>query len=440
MTAVGSASVAGSGSVAGLLADVALPVPGLYRRHPTRNLGTVAAAIRGAFQGTGPVRLGSARSLVVIAVDGLGYGPAASALEPDSIQPLTSEFPTTTVACLLTSVTGQPADRHGFIGVQYLHPDGLRTVNCHDGTVTAPYETVPDEAVADRTVPHKTVADQTVADKTMADQTMADQTMADQTMADQTGADQTAPARPTRTPRLPTVFDELAVHGVTSRLLPNELADLHEDALSRLAHGARTGGSRLPPGASPQELVGALGGQVEACVEPESVTWAYLDLDSHVHRHGYDGQTRAALADLDSLAGRLREAGTAVLVFSDHGLAASRPAPETLDAWHEAESRRWCRLPGGGAGRTRWLYPHPQHEDRLAGLLAAWFPHAVVTSPGQLADWDLITAPSIGQRRLGEIVLLALGQDFPVPDAAASFEHGSMTADEVVVPLAAWSP
>jgi hypothetical protein len=380
----------GSATAAGLLADVAVPVPDLYRRHPTRNLGAVAAAISGAYQGTGPVRLGRARSLVVIAVDGLGYDPAASVFEPDSIQSLTSEFPTTTVACLLTSVTGQPADRHGFIGVQYLHPDGLRTVNCHDGTVAVP--------------------------------------------------GQAAPARPTRTPRLPTVFDELAAQGVTSTLLPNELAALHGDVISRLAHGARTDSSRLPTGAGPQELVSALGRQIAPCVEPDSVTWAYLDLDSHVHRHGYDGQARAAVAGLNHLAGQLRDAGTAVVVFSDHGLAASRPAPPTLRAWREAASRRWCRLPGGGAGRTRWLYPVPRHEDRLTGRLADWFPHAVVTSPGQLADWGLVTARSIGQRRLGEIVLLARGPDFPVPDACARFEHGSMTADEVTVPLAAWSP
>ncbi|MGH3265082.1 MAG: alkaline phosphatase family protein, partial [Trebonia sp.] len=311
----------GTTPAANLLADLILPVPGLYRRHPTRNLGAVAAAIKGAYQGTGPAGLGRGRSLVVIAVDGLGYGHAAHVLNPDSIQALTSEFPTTTVACLLTSVTGQPADRHGFIGVQYLHPDGRRTVNCHDGMVSSPADPMP--------------------------------------------------ARPTRTPRLPTVFDELSAHGVTSTVLLNELGDLHEDVTGRLAQGARTSRLRLPSGASPHDMVRALGHQIAACIEPGSVTWAYLDLDRHVHRHGYCEQTNAAVAALNCLADQFRDAGTAVLVFSDHGLAASRPTPSTMTAWHEAASPHWCRLPGGGAGRARWLYPHPRKTSQELKCQAA---------------------------------------------------------------------
>jgi hypothetical protein len=30
--------------------------------------------------------------------------------------------------------------------------------------------------------------------------------------------------------------------------------------------------------------------------------------------------------------------------------------------------------------------------------------------------------------------------DFPAPDPATGFEHGSMTADEVLVPMAIWYP
>jgi hypothetical protein len=51
-----------------------------------------------------------------------------------------------------------------------------------------------------------------------------------------------------------------------------------------------------------------------------------------------------------------------------------------------------------------------------------------------------VAAGSIGQRRIGEIVLIATGPDFPTPEPAVPYEHGSMTADEVLVPLAVWSP
>src|SRR5579859_1161686 len=104
-----------------LLGSVASPFAGLYRRHPERNLAAIGQVIAGSLRGEGPVALGRRPGLVVIAVDGLGYGYARASLTSAELSPLTSEFPTTTVACLMTSVTGQPADRHGFVGVQYLH-------------------------------------------------------------------------------------------------------------------------------------------------------------------------------------------------------------------------------------------------------------------------------------------------------------------------------
>jgi hypothetical protein len=375
-------------SAADLLGQSELPAPGLYRRHPERNLGAIAAAIEGAYRGEGPVKLGTSRSLVVIAVDGLGYTHAATALKPDSLMPLTSEFPTTTIACLLTSVTGQPPDTHGFVGVQYLHSDGMRTVNCHSGKLTEPAGSV-------------------------------------------------ATARPTQTPDLPTVFDTLADLDVPSLAVPNELADLHDDVRGRLLHGASVAAPRLPPIADPMRRTVAFGDQITAA--PGNMTWAYLDLDTHIHRHGFDGPLHAAATELDQLARRLRDAGTAVLIFADHGLTRNQPSPATLAAWQAATTERHCRLPAGGAGRTRWIYPHPGHEDRLASQLAEQIPDAVVTGPDQLAAWGLAQPGSIGQRRLGEIVLIARGPDFPAPDATTPYEHGSMTADEVLIPMAIWS-
>lgn len=376
---------------ADLLRQAQLPQPGLYRRHPERNLAAVTAAIADSYRGSGPVALGPDRSLVVIAVDGLGYTCAAGTLNPDVLLPLTSEFPTTTVACLLTSVTGRTAGTHGFIGVQYLHADGLRTVNCHDGRTTDP-----------------------------------------------SGP---GPSRPTRTPELPTVFDELAAAGVPTVILPNELATLDADVLGRLTHGARmVPGPPLPAAADPPSLVEAFGEQVAANIARNTVTWAYLDLDRHIHRYGFDPLVQAGATGLDRLARRLRDRGAAVLLFSDHGLTPNRASAETLGAWQAATSERWCRLPAGGAGRTRWVYPYPKYEDRLSERLAQDIADAIVTGPGQLADWGMLEDGCVGQRRLGEIVLLARGVDFPVPDATSAYEHGSMTADEVLAPMAVWSP
>jgi len=375
---------------AGLLGQMTTPLDGLYRRHPERNLAVISQAITGSYQGTGPIRLGPRRGLVVIAVDGLGYHPARATLTSADLSPLSSEFPTTTVACLMTSVTGEPAGTHGFIGVQYLHANGRTLVNCHDGST----------------------AGQTTA----------------------------ALARPTTAPVLRTIFDRLASAGTPVLALPNELGFLHAGARGRLLHGARVSGPALPAG-DPADLVSAFATQILAATaaEPDAMIWTYLDLDRHVHAHGFDQRAAAAMTALDELARRLRDGGTSVLVFSDHGLARSVPSPATEAAWQTASSERWCRLPPGGAGRIRWLYPHPGREDRLSSLLGRQLQDAIVVTSGQLAELGYVAAGSVGQRRLGEVVLIATGADFPVPDVTVAYEHGSMTAEEVLVPMAIWS-
>lgn len=373
-----------------LLGQVTAPIDGLYRRHPERNLAAIGDAIVSSLRDGGPVALGPRRGLVVVAVDGLGYSHALETLTSAELSPLTSEFPTTTIACLMTSVTGEPAHRHGFIGVQYLHADGRRLVNCHDGSTT--------------------------------------------------GRAESAAARPTRTPLLSTIFDTLAAAGVPVLALPNELAGLHADVRDRLLHGATIAGPALPAITDPVDLMRALADQITAAITaaPDAMVWAYVDLDRHIHRRGFDQRAAAAMTVLDELARRLRDGGTSVLVFSDHGLAPSSPSPDTQAAWQAAASERWCRLPPGGAGRVRWLYPHPRHADWLTGLLARQLADAAVVTSDQLAGCGFVAPGSVGQRRLGEIILIATGADFPVPDAATAYEHGSMTAAEVLVPMAVW--
>jgi hypothetical protein len=372
-----------------LLSQARTPVPGLYRTHVDRNLSVVARTIADSYRGTGPLRLGPDRRLLVIAVDGLGYEHAEAAYASADLRPLTSEFPTTTVACLMASLTGKPACEHGFIGVQYLHADGQRVVNCHSGQVAGSSKTL---------------------------------------------------IRPTATPDLLTVFDRLGALGVPSVVLPNELAGLHADVRNRMLHGAharhRTGSKE----ADPVGLVTAFAAELSALkLDAGTLTWAYLDFDSHIHRYGFDRRVLAGAAALGELAGRLRDEGTSVLIFSDHGLTPSAPGQATMKAWNAVACERWCRLPAGGAGRVRWLYPHPGQAGRLAARLAGQLSDAFVTSPEELAELGVLAAGSVGQRRIGEVVLLATGPDFPVPDPSTAFEHGSMTAAEVVVPMAIWS-
>lgn len=415
--------VIAGGGVEALLARNAVGTTGLYRTDPVHNLTAAHAAMVGAFEGRGPVELGRSRRLAVIAVDGLGFAPAVATLTPDLIGPLTSEFPTTTMACLLTSLTGRPAGEHGYVGVQYLDDDGRRSVNCHTGNRDEP-----------------------------------------------TSA---AAARPTVTPAFPTAFATLMDAGVATMALPNELGQLHDGIRGRLFQGCeslwppllslppqspqsprpslpRPLGLPLPPlspGGEPCERVAAFAAQLTAAVgrsmttvDGPALVWGYLDLDTYIHRHGVDRSIEDACRAVDRLARDLARAGTAVILFSDHGLTANQAAVETEANWRDASSPRWCRLPAGGAGRIRWLYPHADRSEALLNRLAGQRGDMLVLTQESLAANGFLAPDSIGARRLGEIVLIATGPDFPAPATDVAYEHGSMTADEIVVPLAVWQP
>jgi hypothetical protein len=82
------------------------------------------------------------------------------------------------------------------------------------------------------------------------------------------------------------------------------------------------------------------------------------------------------------------------------------------------------------------VYPHPQHEARIAGALSdALGDDALVVARDELSGTGLTGRLPEGA---GEVVVVATGSRFPVPDAMYRFEHGSATAAEMVVPLAVW--
>jgi hypothetical protein len=128
-----------------------------------------------------------------------------------------------------------------------------------------------------------------------------------------------------------------------------------------------------------------------------------------------------------------------VLAHSDHGQVRCRPAAELAAAWAGLDTPQLCELPGGGAGRVRWLYPLPGRAGELAARLAAALGDAAVVL--RLADLDRLglarVTPAL-RARLGEVVAIAATDRFPVPDPSLRWEHGSTHPDEMLVPLAAW--
>jgi hypothetical protein len=204
-------------------------------------------------------------------------------------------------------------------------------------------------------------------------------------------------------------------------------------------HGSRLVGWRVP-----STLV------VEArrvLAEGAPFVYAYYDgLDKVAHEHGLGDHYAAELQTVDRLVGDLTGVlppGAALVVTSDHGQVevggnARLPAPELM-----AVTTLFS-----GEGRFRWLHARPGAADDLHKAAEelhggeAW-----VRTRRQLVDDGVFGGrlPPEVEARLGDVALLAR-EPVAFLDPADTGEtrlaarHGSLTGDEVWVPLLTWAP
>ncbi|QMU77877.1 alkaline phosphatase family protein [Streptacidiphilus sp. PB12-B1b] len=344
----------------------------------------------------------ASRGVVVLAIDGLSYEAAEQTLPHARLRPLRSTFPSTSTTAWLTSVTGVGAADHGVVGMVYRAPGADRVTHLVSGRESG-------------FGPQQRGRNATPA---------------------------TELVRPT-----PTVFDRCAAAGLPALVIGAELQQLTGAWAAALLHGARLLPSPdIAPSPDPSAVAERTVREIEAVLadppaEAPCLLWAYVNLDDHIHRAGYDSRLRAAVRLLDEAATRWADAGWSVLAHADHGLAPVAPRADLLEAWARLDSPSHCSLPGGGAGRVRWMYPRPGHEDRLAAELAdALGEQALVLTPEDLDRRGLLPASPAVRDRIGAVVAVAASPGFPVPDPGLAWEHGALSEAEMLVPLAAWGP
>jgi hypothetical protein len=305
------------------------------------------------------------RGVIVLAVSGLSSDVAKQSWLSASLSTLTSTMPTTSATAWLTALTGVPADVHRVPGTVYRNGSGL--VHAINGTPV-----IPD---------------------------------------------------------LPTVLER---HGAT--VLAREL-DLLEGTW---AHALLRGTTRIPAppkhkltaqAEDPPLLVANVVADLDKALPDARFLWTYVNVDDHVHRHGYDESVHEAMLRLDAHASRWAAQGWTVVAHSDHGQVAVDPDPELVEAW-DAIVRQECVIPSGGAGRTRWLYPK---ADRLEVVF-----DRVATTLGAAATVHHAADLGLPQPEAGPVVAVAASPRFPIADPSAKFEHGGMSRDEIDVPYAVW--
>ena len=179
-----------------------------------------------------------------------------------------------------------------------------------------------------------------------------------------------------------------------------------------------------------------------AVASGEPFVYAYYDgIDKTAHVHGFAEHYDAELRACDRMVADLMMAlprGTAIVVTADHGivdclgngLALSPPVDQHI----ERQS---------GEARFRWLHAVPGRRHELREVLEATHgDRAWIRTADEVIDegWFGPSVSDAARRRLGDVAVVAKEQwYFLDPADAPRIEligrHGSLTADEMFVPM-----
>jgi hypothetical protein len=168
-----------------------------------------------------------------------------------------------------------------------------------------------------------------------------------------------------------------------------------------------------------------------------ALVWTLSDIDCYVHEHGYSDNLKTALGELDSFFRDLASDGHLVIAFADHGQVPQVISTFT-EGWDKIHSDENCRRPSGGAGRVRWSYPRAGREQALKGEIEGLLGDtAAVIWRDDLEKLGILSLGENLKSQIGEIVVLGLTEDFPLAlhGDGFIFEHGSVSKDEMIVPL-----
>ncbi|MFM8529288.1 MAG: alkaline phosphatase family protein [Ilumatobacteraceae bacterium] len=197
----------------------------------------------------------------------------------------------------------------------------------------------------------------------------------------------------------------------------------------------------------PYRVVSTLVSEVVALVAAgESFVYCYWDgIDTTAHEHGFGEQYDEALRLADHLVGRLLErlpVGTTLLVTADHGQV------ETADReiHPDADLLRLVDFQSG-EGRVRWLHARAgRAADLERECHARWSDVAWVMGVDETLDRGVFGP--VGSQRVRDAARRRLGDVALVPFAPTTFHdpmdsgpfrlvcrHGSLTADEMLVPF-----
>ena len=366
-----------------------------WPRYDTASLGEVLPSVLGRLTGRADPAAGGGLDLppmeraVVVLVDGLGdrllrrrsgHAPFLRSLLPGAVT-LGAGFPTTTATSMGSFGTGRPPGVHGLVGYEVRDPGTGRVFNelsWEGGPVPEVWQ------------PH------------------------------------------------PTVFEQAVTAGVrTTSIGPGFFEG------SGLTRAALRGGVFV----GAEDLASRVDAALACAAAPRSLTYLYWgEVDKVGHVHGCDswqwGEELAALdAELDRLAHSL-PVGTGLVITADHGMV-DVPRENVLDAALDPLLRAGVDRVGGEP-RSPQVYALPGAAEDVLGR----WRERLADRGRVLSREEAVAAGLFGPvadpvlTRIGDVVVL-MDAGFSVVDSrvhrpeliALRGVHGSLTADEVEIPL-----
>ncbi|TXH76038.1 MAG: hypothetical protein E6Q88_02920 [Lysobacteraceae bacterium] len=323
-------------------------------------------------------RAGSGHDVIVLALDGIPLTLARAHWPRARIEGMDSVFPSTSATAWLSSLSGMTVEEHGIPGVVFrTRETGLINIYRHHNALD-----VPDRG---------------------------------------------------------NIFADAVAAGYRAIAISADLEAAPCAWLDVLLRGAeRIGRDRFYAGDTaqrPEHIVESIRAAVrrerDKSQQPNLI-WCFVEVDRHIHRHGYDADVLRLLDLVDALAVEWARTGAMVIAHSDHGLVPTQHDPEIAAAIEASAHEFGCHL--GGAGRTRWFYPEPGDRERMLARLQQRFAGIARVC----ASEEMFLAGSEILYRVGSVLLIAETGQFATFDGHR-FDHGSCLSDEIEVPFAHWN-
>jgi hypothetical protein len=345
--------------------------------------------------------------VVSVLVDGLGYnrleglrGAGVVDLKPfldgGTYIPLTSVFPTTTTAALASLATGTSPIVHGVLGYKLFRPEVGAVVDMIRLTTPGGRENALEKLGVQ---PEQML----------------------------TGS---------------TLYQRLAAAGVATALfLPKYIAD------SGLSKALYQGVARTVPYLTTSDLLMHL---ADALTRPgRALLSVYVpspDSLGHVYGPGapaFDLETAHVFRTLGHVLDRLPRR-TTLLVMADHGFYDTDPVRDMVSCPAQPALRDGLLLPPVGDPRASYLFVRRGKEAQVQEFFARFFPEdfSILTTEEALRQrlWGLEEPSSAVRALLGDFLVLSRKRKFllwPTEEFKLRGLHGSLTPDELYVPLLA---